>query len=52
VAIEPDTTNRTWVIGSACPDCGFDGSGSTVATLMVSSAHDPAHHLWDVRHPR
>ncbi|KTR39365.1 methyltransferase type 12 [Curtobacterium oceanosedimentum] len=26
MAIEPDTKNWTWVIGTACPDCGFDGA--------------------------
>ncbi|MET0797746.1 MAG: DinB family protein, partial [Rhodococcus sp. (in: high G+C Gram-positive bacteria)] len=24
--IEPDTKNWTWVLDSACPDCGFDSS--------------------------
>lgn len=30
MAIEPDTKNWTWVIESACPDCGFDGSAVTI----------------------
>lgn len=29
-----------------------DGSVFTVATLAVYYAHDPVHHLWDVRRPR
>ena len=30
MAIEPDTKNWTWVIESACPDCGFDGAAVTI----------------------
>ncbi|MDT0211048.1 DinB family protein [Curtobacterium sp. BRD11] len=26
MAIRPDTKNWTWVIGAACPECGFDGA--------------------------
>lgn len=29
-----------------------DGSAFTVATLATYSAHDPVHHLWDVRRTR
>src|SRR4051812_42383060 len=25
-AIQPDTKDWTWVLGRACPDCGFDAS--------------------------
>jgi hypothetical protein len=30
MAIEPETKNWTWVIESACPECGYDGSAVTV----------------------
>ncbi|QQD75481.1 DinB family protein [Curtobacterium sp. YC1] len=30
MAIEPETKNWTWVIESACPECGYDGSVVTV----------------------
>jgi hypothetical protein len=30
VAIAPDTKNWTWVIDSACPDCGFDGAAVSI----------------------
>ena len=30
MAIEPETKNWTWVIESACPECGYDGSTVTV----------------------
>jgi hypothetical protein len=30
MAIEPDTKNWTWVIETACPDCGYDGSAVTI----------------------
>lgn len=30
MAIEPETKNWTWVIESACPDCGYDGSTVTI----------------------
>ncbi|GAA3729905.1 DinB family protein [Leifsonia bigeumensis] len=26
MAIEPDTKDWTWVLGKACPECGFDAS--------------------------
>jgi hypothetical protein len=30
MAIEPETKNWTWVIESACPECGYDGSTVTI----------------------
>ncbi|GAA3336742.1 hypothetical protein GCM10017714_00720 [Curtobacterium pusillum] len=30
MAIEPETKNWTWVIESACPECGYDGSAVTI----------------------
>jgi hypothetical protein len=47
VAIPPDTKDWTWVITSACPECGFDARrhprGSTASVLRaVSKAWDTA----------
>ena len=28
MAITPDTKNWTWVLGRACPDCGFDSAAT------------------------
>lgn len=30
MAIEPETKNWTWVIESACDECGYDGSAVTI----------------------
>ncbi|WFR66810.1 DinB family protein [Curtobacterium flaccumfaciens] len=30
MAIEPETKNWTWVIDSACPECGYDGNAVTI----------------------
>ncbi|EYT65184.1 MULTISPECIES: hypothetical protein [Curtobacterium] len=30
MAIEPETKSWTWVIETACPECGYDGSAVTI----------------------
>jgi hypothetical protein len=46
MAIEPETKNWTWVIESACPECGYDGSTVTIrdvpATIDANTAAWPA----------
>lgn len=44
MAIEPDTKNWTWVIGTACPDCGFDGA--TLAFRDVPAVLDGNAAAW------
>lgn len=44
MAIEPDTKNWTWVIESACPECGYDGS--TVAFRDVPGIIDANTTAW------
>lgn len=41
MAIEPDTKDWTWVLGKACPECGFDSSTTDehdVAGLLRTAA--------------
>lgn len=41
MAIEPDTKDWTWVLGKACPECGFDSSTTDehdVAGLLRAAA--------------
>lgn len=44
MAIDPDTKNWTWVIGSACPECGYDGS--TVGLRDVPAVIDENTAAW------